>query len=122
MTKDRCRVFVYGSLKSGFYNHKLLQDIGAEFIDNFATAPEYKMWSLGYFPCITEDGDTPIFGEIYEVDSEFGLSKLDRLEGHPRWYKRKLIDTHVGPTWVYVFHDRLPPSANRCDSGVWEER
>ncbi len=112
------RVIVYGSLKKGFYNHKLLKDEGAIFIDNFISEPIYSMYSLGWYPAVVEGGDTPIFGEVYEIGD---FTKLDKLEGHPKWYRRELIKTHVGDSWMYLFKNILPPVAKKCLNGAWEE-
>src|SRR6201988_497777 len=83
------RVFVYGTLKSGFGNHYLLQ--GCAFIGHAATVPTYKMIENG-FPVIMPDSDgKPLAGEIYTVDDET-LARLDQLKREGSSYDRKLID------------------------------
>jgi gamma-glutamylaminecyclotransferase len=111
------KVFVYGSLKKGFYNHGLLSE--STFIDNAMTLPKYTMYDLGGYPAIVEMGDTPIFGEVYEVND---IVRLDRLEGHPKWYRREQIPTHLGDVWVYIMRAPLPVKANRCPDGIWREK
>jgi Gamma-glutamyl cyclotransferase, AIG2-like len=69
------RVFVYGTLKSGFPNHSLLK--GCEFFGDAATVPTYKMIENG-FPVMSDDRSSwergnmepaesglPSFGPIY---------------------------------------------------------
>ena len=81
------RVFVYGTLKSGFRNHYLLE--GAEFFGGAATVPTYKMIENG-FPVIMPDLEgKPLAGEIYTVDDET-LARLDQLEREGSSYDRKL--------------------------------
>jgi gamma-glutamylaminecyclotransferase len=83
------RVFVYGTLKSGFSNHYLLE--GCEFFGCAATVPTYKMIENG-FPVIMPDPEgKPLAGEIYTVDNET-LARLDQLEREGSSYDRKLID------------------------------
>jgi gamma-glutamylcyclotransferase (GGCT)/AIG2-like uncharacterized protein YtfP len=83
------RVFVYGTLKSGFWNHYLLE--GREFFGGAATVPTYRMIENG-FPVIMPDAEgKPIAGEIYTVDDET-LARLDQLEREGSSYDRKLID------------------------------
>jgi gamma-glutamylaminecyclotransferase len=83
------RVFVYGTLKSGFWNHYLLE--GCEFFGGAATVPTYRMIENG-FPVIMPDAEgKPIAGEIYTVDDET-LARLDQLEREGSSYDRKLID------------------------------
>jgi gamma-glutamylcyclotransferase (GGCT)/AIG2-like uncharacterized protein YtfP len=43
--------------------------------------------------------------DVFMVDKD-GLMKLDRLEGHPRWYKREIVpirmfDNTIMDCWVY---------------------
>jgi len=77
INKDRI-IFVYGSLKKGFYNHNIyLEDveyIGTGVIDG------YDMYSLGKFPAIVE-GNGVVYGELYKVTEE-ELSAIDMLEGY----------------------------------------
>lgn len=83
------RIFVYGTLKRGFWNHCLLK--GCEFFGDAATVPTYKMIENG-FPVIMSDSEgKPLAGEIYTVDDET-LARLDELEREGSSYDRKLID------------------------------
>jgi gamma-glutamylaminecyclotransferase len=82
------RVFVYGTLKSGFRNHYLLE--GCEFFGNAVTISTYKMIENG-FPVIMPDSEgKPLAGEIYIVDDAV-LARLDQLEREGSSYDRKLI-------------------------------
>ena len=82
------KVFVYGSLLSGFGNHRLLE--GSRLIGHAKTPPGYRMHSLGGFPGVVPTGNAVVHGEVYEVDAQT-LAALDRLEGHPRFYRRRPI-------------------------------
>jgi gamma-glutamylaminecyclotransferase len=97
-------VFVYGSLKRGFGNARLLSE--SRYLGDAVSIDRFRMWGWG-FPYIaaSEDG-LPVAGELYEVD-EATLANLDRLEGHPRHYCRQhrwfvVDDAKVAPAWVYV--------------------
>lgn len=100
------KVAVYGSLKRGFGNHRLIE--GQTFINNgFTMNDGYTMYSLGAFPGVVEDGDSDIQVELYEVD-DAGLERLDRLEGHPTFYCRKQVnivgrDDSVHYAWMYIY-------------------
>lgn len=81
-------IFVYGSLLSGLHNHETLR--GADFMSAATTRPEYTMLDLGAFPGVCAGGTTAIRGELWSC-GPFVLSRLDRLEGHPTFYRR----THI---------------------------
>lgn len=100
------KVAVYGSLKKGRGNHRLLED--STYIGATRTAPEWTMYSMYAFPGIVPDGDTPILIEVYDV-GEHTFSRLDMLEGYPSFYNRRQIDTEFGEAWIYYL--------NECDSG-----
>src|SRR3954464_9788743 len=84
-------VFVYGTLKKGYGNNRLLTN--AEFVGNFATEPNYRIFCNGSFPYLIQVGEgsgVSVEGEIYKV-SDQELARCDRLEGHPEMYERKPV-------------------------------
>lgn len=83
------KVFVYGSLLKGLGNHPLLER--SRLVQAEArTPPAYTLHDLGGFPAMVAGGSTSVVGEVYEVDGAT-LERLDRLEGHPRFYMRTRI-------------------------------
>jgi len=95
-TLDELRpIFVYGSLRKGLGNHYLLAN--ARFDGEARTTPGFHLYDLGAFPGMiaTALGRAGVVGEIYLVD-DGTLARLDRLEGHPRWYCRTPIHLDDG--------------------------
>jgi len=82
------RVFVYGTLLRGEKNHHVLRSSPCLGVGR--TEPAYTLVSLGSIPAMTRGGTTSVTGEIFEVTDEV-LADLDRLEGHPDWYKRTTV-------------------------------
>ncbi len=98
-------VFVYGTLKKGFGNHKLLSS--SLYHGPHTTGHHHKMVSLGGFPGVVYGaGKTAISGEVYEVDAEV-LGRLDSLEGYPNFYDKTKIFTGYGMADMYVLSDRF---------------
>jgi len=88
---DGYTVFVYGSLKRGFDNHGLLEN--AVYIGKGQTVERnFTMYSLGAFPGVCRDAkaSTTVKGELYQVNLR-DMWKLDRLEGHPNFYRRESV-------------------------------
>jgi gamma-glutamylaminecyclotransferase len=99
------KVFVYGSLKKGFYNHYLIK--GAQFVTTAVTTDsDYEMVSMGAFPGVykgtTVNCRFQIAGEVYEVDDD-QLEELDRLENNGQMYQRYQIAVKgiPEPVWMY---------------------
>lgn len=113
-------VAVYGTLKEGFGNHRLLKN--TEKLGEFKTNPIFTMLHLGGFPAIIEDGSTEIFCEIYNVTENDVLKSLDRLEGYPNFYNRKTIDTPWGKAWIYYLDDTYNYVLNVIESGCWTKK
>ncbi len=86
--RGHTRVFVYGSLRHGLGNHRLME--GSRFIAADRTRPAFSLRDLGSFPGMVAGGTTSVIGEVWEVDAAT-LGRLDRLEGHPRYYMRTPI-------------------------------
>lgn len=75
--------FVYGTLKQGHGNNRILQQSStAKFIENAITEPNFTMISLGAFPGVIEGGNTAIHGEIWSVEDDETKRRLDSLEGY----------------------------------------
>ena len=91
---DKTIVAVYGSLRQGLGNHRLLDNEGVEFLGRGETVSKASMVSMGSFPAITqpssEGGDYPIVVEVYAVD-EPTFKNLDRLGGYPNFYNREEV-------------------------------
>ncbi|MCI0565083.1 MAG: gamma-glutamylcyclotransferase [Nitrososphaera sp.] len=100
-------VFVYGTLKRGFGNARLLAD--SKFLKE-DTVPG-RLYFLGHhafpyaIPALTSTiylGFPRIHGEVFIVHNTV-LDKLDRLEGTPNHYERVLIKTDSElSAWMYI--------------------
>lgn len=104
--KTTTRIFTYGTLMTGQANHRLLAR--AKRIGAARTEARFDLVDLGAFPGMLTGGRTAISGEVYEVDRET-LAALDRLEGHPRFYRRTRIRLANGQ-WIaaYIYPQRTP--------------
>jgi len=97
-------VIVYGSLREGMGNHRVLG--GAKKMGQF-TIPEgvYYMVSLGGFPgLIPHRGGSEIVAEVYSCNEE-QYQAVEWLEGYPNFYDREKIDTPWGEGEVYTLDD-----------------
>ena len=103
------KVFVYGSLMTGFGNHRLLSS-GSAMGSVISYGADRLVWpgqmlSLGAFPgLIRKDQLSLINGEVYEVNEEV-FERLDMLEGYPSFYDREVRKTKNGhEAWVYFLN------------------
>lgn len=103
-------VFVYGTLKKGYSNHRLLES--SRFVNNATSIMRLAMTGEGKaFPYV--HGYDPkgyqIKGEVYEVTPEV-MKRLDTLEGYPYHYDRTEMWFQVGAqmkkAWIYHTDDR----------------
>lgn len=80
-------VFVYGTLRRGEGNAYLLKD--SKWLGPAVTAGYgYQMTRSGTIPFTSDGGDCAVLGELWVVD-DATFKRLDRLEGHPRLYRRR---------------------------------
>lgn len=104
------RVFVYGTLKSGYGNNRLLET--AKKIGEFITTKSFVMQNCGFPYAIDTDFSDcgfvpkPIRGEVWEVDDEV-FQNLDWLEGYPNHYNRQQvqIEGEDSSAWMYYVDD-----------------
>ena len=114
------RVGVYGTLKTGYSNHRLLKS--ADFVGTGKTKDQYPLEVDG-LPYLHDDqgvGENVTL-ELYDVNPDT-LRRLDMLEGHPQFYKRRVIpvsmyDWSTTYAWVYFVQNRhLDARAELLDS------
>lgn len=111
-------VFVYGTLRTGYGNNRLL--VTARRLGDHLTDPKYTMYNTGRFPYVAEGGKQAITGEVWQVTGDV-LRNLDGLEGHPDFYCRKQdISTKWGDAWIYLLD-----GSDNCpiiESGDWSNK
>ena len=108
------KVFVYGSLKKGFYNNVVLGDSEFVAVD---IVSGYSLISLGAFPMAIPDPNGQVIGEVYYVTPET-LEKLDRLEGfhidnpYSSMYDRQVVQGEMEENMLmYVAPQRVKASS-----------
>lgn len=108
-------IAVYGTLKRGRSNNYLLNN--AEFLGE-GTAPG-KMYSAGGFPIATKEEGTMVV-ELFSVPQD-DMRQVDMLEGHPDWYMREVVETSLGPAWLYYQPAEVVASRGLevLESGEW---
>lgn len=111
------RVFVYGTLRRGGSNHRLLRT--SRRLGAWVTPRAYRMLDLGAYPGVVY-GEDAIHGEVYAV-SPAVLRRLDALEDHPWRYRRRPLDTPWGTAWIYI-HVAPTGRPRRVRGGDWFAR
>lgn len=109
------RFFTYGTLRRGECRSSILEQFAAEFIELTSTANEYKLVDVGSFPGLSS-GDRAVVGELYYLP-EAAFDYLDRIEGHPTFFRRdvvKLCDGSVAVAYMFP-HEGY----NEIKSGDW---
>jgi gamma-glutamylcyclotransferase (GGCT)/AIG2-like uncharacterized protein YtfP len=122
-------IFVYGTLRKGFYNHRGRLDGTAghsKFIKEDTV--DGVMYDLGAFPAAvlyepsvsdSLNERMTIHGEVYEIDNNV-LKKLDVLEGYPKFYNRSKITTHSGiEVWIYHIDKKSVENKPIVKNGIW---
>lgn len=108
-------LFVYGTLKRGERNHRLLAD--QRFLGPATTAPRYRVIDLGPYPGLIRTGSAglAVRGELFAV-SECCLAELDDFEGVPGPFVRELIEIDGrGDVWAYFMNTPVPDGAKTGD-------
>jgi gamma-glutamylaminecyclotransferase len=112
------KLFVYGTLKKQYSRNSILST--ASFVKETQTLPLYTMIDLDAFPGLLDSGKSVIYGEVYEVDNSV-LEMCDLIEGHPNFYKRKLVKLEIDVRAEAYF---LPKSRYNTypviESGLWK--
>ena len=109
-------VAVYGTLKKGFGNHRIIEHceyIGSDLLEGF------DLYDLGPFPGVNK-GDNKVFVEIYQVEDKDTKIALDRLEGYPDLYTKDTVQTHFGLATIYIYNQQLRDNDLLLKDGFWK--
>lgn len=122
MKEKTVLIAVYGTLRKDEGNHRF----AANAISNRPCTLKGTLYDTGYgFPAFVQEGDSQVAGELIEVTLA-DWAGIDRLEGYPRLYDRKLINVTLedGTTvkaWAYIMNE-MPVQAKVINSGDWKVR
>jgi gamma-glutamylcyclotransferase (GGCT)/AIG2-like uncharacterized protein YtfP len=122
MNEKLDKVFVYGTLMEGYGNHRVVQEYVADIVSATTTGELYQL--TGY-PGMLEGNDT-VHGELITLkpDTEGeAISAMDRLEGHPNFYKRTIQTVCTGEgtehkAYVYIYQNGIHPD-HYIPGGDW---
>lgn len=110
-------VFVYGSLKDGYWNNGFLAT--SELMYESETEARFILTDVGFPYAIPEEvlgsyydlssfeemTPAPVRGEVWRLESPRVLRNLDRLEGTPTHYHRVPTIIMGVPVWMYQQYD-----------------
>jgi gamma-glutamylcyclotransferase (GGCT)/AIG2-like uncharacterized protein YtfP len=115
------KLFVYGSLRSGF-KHPAYEYISKYFILLGNAKVRGRLFDMGSYPAaVASNDDAFIVGELYELKNEAGFSwafeQLDDYEGvhgedgQPPMYVRQLSTVYYNDqtttAWIYWFNGSI---------------
>lgn len=101
-------LFAYGTLQRGGEFHRLLVDSNASFIGPGRLLVSYPLLVARY-PCLLDEPGTGhrVRGEVYRIPDAEGWASLDRLEGCPHEYTRRVekaeTDARILEAWTYFY-------------------
>jgi gamma-glutamylaminecyclotransferase len=105
-------LFVYGTLKRGLGNHRLIAD--QEYLGEAQTKPLYRVIDLGPHPglVVDEANGLPVRGELWAV-SDCCLAELDDFELEAGAFMRGdvRIAGREEPVQVYFWNRPVPSGA-----------
>lgn len=112
-------MFAYGTLKRGMENHGVIAEARGEFVGEARTLAEYPLVVDG-LPCLLDRRGTGkiVRGEVFRIDDVEGWELLDRFEGHPDLYRRRIERVALERAgevmaWIYFFANADPKLAAR---------
>jgi len=104
---NKVLIAAYGTLRKGYGNSRLV-DKENNWLGTGKTVEKYQMKANG-IPYVNKTPDTNIVVDLWEIDQELDLPKVDRLEGYDpsdhegSWYKREKIKVELNNKIVEAY-------------------
>ena len=111
-------LFVYGTLKRGLRNHRLLAD--QEFLGEAVTEPRYRVIDLGPYPGLVTDpaAGLAVRGELWAV-TECCLEELDEFEQDAGAFVREPVAIATRDDVVYAYFWNRPVPEGTASGSEW---
>lgn len=106
-------IFAYGTLKRDYGNSRVFTGRG-EFVASGVTEEKFVMTTGGFPRVYRPAPPLPewvvsqagyIIGDLWRANDE-ALEACDRIEGHPKWYRREEVDVwangDIVKAWMYI--------------------
>jgi gamma-glutamylcyclotransferase (GGCT)/AIG2-like uncharacterized protein YtfP len=129
MTK-KLPVFVYGTLRKGLHNYRLLQGATVKEVPATIKGVIYPVSPYGGFPCLVAEEGT-VQGELMYIKPNIYdkvVDRLDSLEGYRKYHevssmylrRKAIVKTEEGEVeaWVYYWNSQI--KYPRIESGDWK--
>ena len=98
-TSENLLICVYGSLRRGMGNYRLLET--SKLLSTETIQDNFRMVDMGSYPGLIESEEANnIIVEVYEVTPDT-YKRIERLEGYPSFYNRKDVHTTEGEVGIY---------------------
>ena len=130
MNVETIKIFVYGTFRpptetSAVEDSRYFPKIAKYVRDVIQAKLHYaQLFNLGSYPA-ARPGEGVITGDLLVLDAS-ALSVLDRIEGHPNFYRRGGVDVQtdqgVADAWIYWAPEELTYARRRIKSGDWFNR
>jgi gamma-glutamylaminecyclotransferase len=117
MEIEKTILFVYGTLKRGLRNHRLIAD--QEFLGEAVTEPRYRVFDLGPYPGLVTDeaNGLAVRGELWAV-SDCCLAELDDFEEESHTFRRGPVAL-AGAREVQAYFWNRPVPAGAPGGAEW---
>ena len=113
-------VFVYGSLRSGGDGAMPARFPDSKFVTDARVSG--TLYDLGPYPgLLLDDSNSPVHGEVYEVDDEL-LKELDEFEASSNYVRKQaeiLIGNEGRMCWTYEPNPAFYRLSEIIESGDW---
>ena len=117
------RIFVYGTLMAGEYNHDY---VSSQKCEGEGIIRGFNLYNIGCYPGIrpSRHPEHVVHGEVYLVDDKT-LEKVNQMEGEGSLYLLQYTDVimedRTVTAGVYVYNDVCKKN-RRIHSGYWKQR